>query len=165
MLIEDKYYITPDMIPKDLIDDWLNDSVSDNWPEFIARRLNAAIRFGLVASKKQFDDAVEQDCCTICRKALDEYKPIEKAEVVAKNVRLNYMERGTADVSYHESIMRAAIAAYWAIEDNTFMPVSIEEDGVVIWENRGDNAQFELWAIGFIAITAKLDGGISSRNE
>lgn len=75
------------------------------------------------------------------------------------------MERGTEDVSYHESVMRAAIAAYWAIEDNTFMPVSIEEDGVVIWANRGDYAQHELWAIGFIAITAKLDGGTSSRNE
>jgi len=165
MPVEDKYTITPDMIPKDFIDDWLNDSVSDNWPEFIARRLNAAIRFSLVASKMQFDDAVEQDYCTICGKALDEYKPIEKAEVVAKNVRLNYMERGTEDVSYHESVMSAAIAAYWAIEDNTFMPVSIEENGVVIWENRGDNAQFELWAIGFIAITAKFNGGISSRNE
>ena len=76
MLVEDKYIITPDMIPKDLIDDWLNDSVSDNWPEFIARRLNAAVKIGLVASKKQFNDAVEQDYCTICGKALDEYKPI-----------------------------------------------------------------------------------------
>jgi len=66
MPVEDKYTITPDMIPKDFIDDWLNDSVSDNWPEFIARRLNAAIRFSLVASKMQFDDAVEQDYCTIC---------------------------------------------------------------------------------------------------
>ncbi len=156
MLIEDKYTITPDMIPKDLIDDWLNDSVSDNWPEFIARRLNVAVKFGLVASKKQFDDAVEQDYCTICGKALDEYKPIEKTEVLAKNVRLNYMERGTEDVSYHESVMSAAKAAYWAIEDNIFMPVSIQEDGVVIWENRGEYPQLELWA---------LDGGISSRNE
>ena len=156
MPVEDKYTITHDMIPKDLVDDWLNDSVSDNWPEFIARRLNAAVKFGLVASKKQFDDAVEQDYCTICGKVLNDYKPIEKAEVVAKNVRLNYMERGTEDVSYHESVMCAAAAAYWAIEDNIFMPVSIEEDGVVIWANQSDCPQLELWA---------LDGGISSRNE
>jgi len=164
MLIEDKYSITPDMIPKDLIEDWLNDSVSDNWPEFIARRLNAAIKFGLAASKKQPDQLLTV-LGHYMSQELRQKLIIEKAEVVAKNVRLNYMERGTEDVSYHESVMRAAIAAYWAIEDNTFMPVSIEEDGVVIWENRGDYAQHELWAIGFIAITAKLDGGISSRNE
>ena len=156
MLRENKYTITPDMIPKDLIEDWLNDFVSHNWPEFIARRLNAAVRFRVVASKKQFDDAVEQDYCTICGEVLDEYKPIEKAEVVAKNVRLNYMERGTADVSYHESVMSAASAAYWAIEENLYMPVSIEEDGVVIWTSSGEFPGLELWA---------LDGGISNRNE
>jgi hypothetical protein len=66
------------------------------------------------------------------------------------------MERGTADVSYHESVMSAASAAYWAIEDNLYMPVSIEEDGVVIWTSSGEYPGLELWA---------LDGGISSRNE
>ena len=74
MLAKDKYSITPDMVTKDLIDDWLNDSVGDNWSEFIARRLNAAIKSRLVTSKMQFDDAVAQDYCTICGKILDEYK-------------------------------------------------------------------------------------------
>jgi hypothetical protein len=62
------------MVTKDLIDDWLNDSVCDNWSEFIARRLNAAIKSRLVTSKNQFDDAVAQDYCTICGKTLDGYK-------------------------------------------------------------------------------------------
>ena len=75
MSVEEKYIITPDMIPNDMIDDWLNDSVSDNWREFIARRLNAAIKSRLVTSKKQFDDAVDQDYCSICGKILDGYKP------------------------------------------------------------------------------------------
>ena len=139
MPVEDKYVITSDMITKDLIEDWLDDSVSYNWPEFIARRLNAAIKHGLVASKKQFDDAVEQDYCTICGKALDEYKPTEKKEVitkvVAKNVQLHYMVYGTKDMSYHESVEKAALVAYWATEDNTFMPISIEEDGLLVWGN------------------------------
>lgn len=145
MSAEGKYTITPDMITNDIIDDWLNDSVSDSWPEFIARRLNAARKFGLVASKKQFDDAVDQDYCTICGKILDGYEAqvVLKEPVAAKNVLLHFMERGTKDISYHESIMSAACAAYWAIEDNTFMPVSIEENGVVVWASDGEYPELE----------------------
>lgn len=61
-----KYNITRDMIPKDLVKDWLNDSVSGDWSEFIARRLNAAIKMGVVVPTAQFNDAVEQDYCTLC---------------------------------------------------------------------------------------------------
>jgi len=138
MSVEGKYTITPDMIPKDLIDDWLNDSVSDSWPEFIARRLNAARKFGLVASKKQFDDAVEQDYCTICGKILDGYEAqvVLEEPVATKKVVLNYMVYGTKKTMLHTSVEDAASYAYWAMEDNTSMPVSIEEDGVVVWASR-----------------------------
>ena len=138
MSVEGKYTITPDMIPKDLIDDWLNDSVSDSWPEFIARRLNAARKFGLVASKKQFDDAVDQDYCTICGKILDGYEAqvVLEEPVATKNVVLNYMVYGTKKTMLHTSVEDAASYAYWAMEDNTSMPVSIEEDGVVVWASR-----------------------------
>jgi hypothetical protein len=138
MPIENKYCITPDMIPKDIIDDWLSDSVGDNWPEFIARRLNAAVKFGLVKSRKQFDDAVDQDYCTICGKTLDGYEAqaVLEEPVAAKNVVLNYMVYGTKKTMRHESVEDAASYAYWAMEDNTSMPVSIEEDGVVVWASR-----------------------------
>ena len=138
MSAENKYTITSDMVIKDLIDDWLSDSVGDNWPEFIARRLNAAIRFGLVKSKKQFDGAVDQDYCTICGKILDGYKAqvVLEEPVAAKNVVLNYMVYGTKKTMLHTSVEDAASYAYWAMEDNTSMPVSIEEDGVVVWASR-----------------------------
>lgn len=137
MLIEDKYYITSDMVTKDLIDDWLNDSVGDNWPEFIARRLNAAVKFGLVKSRKQFDDAVDQDYCTICGKTLDGYEAqaVLEEPVAAKNVVLNYMVHGIKNTMRHASVEDAASYAYWAMEDNTSMPISIEEDGVLVWGN------------------------------
>ena len=137
MSAEGRYSITPDMITKDLIDDWLSDFVGDNWPEFIARRLNAAIRFGLVKSKKQFDDAVDQDYCTICGKILDGDKAqvVFEEPVTTKNVVLNYMVYGTKKTMHHESVEDAASYAYWAMEDNTSMPISIEEDGVLIWGN------------------------------
>ena len=145
MLIEDKYYITQDMITKDLIDDWLNDSVSDNWPEFIARRLNAAVKFGLVKSKKQFDDAVDQDYCTICGKILDGYEAqvVLEEPVAAKNVVLNYMAYGTKKTMHHASVEDAASCAYWAMVDNTSMPVSIEDDGAVVWALYGEYPELE----------------------
>lgn len=138
MSAEGRYSITPDMITKDLIDDWLSDFVGDNWPEFIARRLNAAIRFGLVKSKKQFDDAVDQDYCTICGKILDGYEAqvVLEEPVATKNVVLNYMVHGTKKTMFHTSVEDAASYAYWAMEDNTSMPVSIEEDGVVVLASR-----------------------------
>lgn len=71
-MIPDKYSVTPEMIPDSLVKDWLNDSVSNNWKEFIARRINAAIKANIVVHKNQFDDAVEQDYCTICGRILDE---------------------------------------------------------------------------------------------
>ena len=137
MSAEYKYTITPDMITKDMIDDWLSDSVGDNWPEFIARRLNAAIRFGLVKSKKQFDDAVDQDYCTIRGKILDGYEAqvVLEEPVATKKVVLNYMVYGTKKTMLHTSVEDAASYAYWAMEDNTSMPVSIEDDGVVVWGN------------------------------
>ena len=138
MSAEHKYNITPGMVTKDFIDDWLSDSVSDNWPEFIARRLNAAIRFGLVKSKKQFDYAVDQDYCTICGKILDGYEAqvVLEEPVATKNVVLNYMVHGTKKTMLHTSVEDAASFAYWAMEDNTSMPVSIEDDGVVVWASR-----------------------------
>lgn len=60
------YNVKPSDIPVELIEDWLNDSVADSWPDFIARRLNQAIELGLVVSKQRFDNAVNQNYCVTC---------------------------------------------------------------------------------------------------
>lgn len=41
--------IKPEDITHDLIIDWIKDGVSHSWPDFIARRLNAAIEAGIVS--------------------------------------------------------------------------------------------------------------------
>lgn len=61
-----RFTITAEDIPKQLIQDWQSDSISNNWAEFIARRLNAAIKLGLIVPKERYDAAVEQDYCTLC---------------------------------------------------------------------------------------------------
>ena len=73
MTTDNKYSITPDMINEGMVEyfsDWSDGC--DTWQEVISRGLNAAIRLGLVVAKKQFDDAVEQDYCTICGRILEQ---------------------------------------------------------------------------------------------
>lgn len=42
---------------------------------------------------------------------------------------------GAAHLEYHGTVKEAASAAYWAIEDNTFMPCEIEHESVIIWKS------------------------------
>ena len=42
---------------------------------------------------------------------------------------------GAAHLEYHETVKDAAGSAYWAIEDNTFMPCEIEHEGVIVWKS------------------------------
>jgi hypothetical protein len=56
--------IKPEDIPHDLIEDWIKDNVSRSWPEFIARRLNAAIEAGIVSPPChviRHDDGIVRD--------------------------------------------------------------------------------------------------------
>jgi hypothetical protein len=43
---------------------------------------------------------------------------------------------GADHTEQHRTVKEAADSAYWAIEDNTFMPFEIEAEGVIVWKNR-----------------------------
>lgn len=38
-------------------------------------------------------------------------------------------------ITYHETVAQAALAAYWAIARNDFMPCKIECEGKIVWKN------------------------------
>jgi len=37
---------------------------------------------------------------------------------------------------YHETVKDAYVSAYWGMEDNTFFPGTIEDEGKIVWMSR-----------------------------
>ena len=56
---------------------------------------------------------------------------------MSKNVKLTMTRFGGRVVFLHGSVKSAAIAACADVETNETAPVSIEENGVLIWKNTG----------------------------
>jgi hypothetical protein len=52
-------------------------------------------------------------------------------------VKLNVHRHGIPESFEFESVKEAASSAWWDIEENQAYPVSIEESGVIVWENKG----------------------------
>jgi hypothetical protein len=42
---------------------------------------------------------------------------------------------GAEHIEQHKTVKEAADSAYWAIEDNTFMPCEIEHEGEIVWKS------------------------------
>ena len=79
------------------------------------------------------------DCIKEAQKAcLDEIERInaqEEADKPKPPVILRGKMYGAAHLEYHETVKDAAGSAYWAIEDNTFMPCEIEHEGEIVWKS------------------------------
>ena len=70
-----------------------------------------------------------------CLDEIERVNAQEEADKPKPPVTLRGEMYKTEHITYHETVAQAALAAYWAIERNDFMPCKIECEGEIVWKN------------------------------
>lgn len=70
-----------------------------------------------------------------CLDEIERVNAQEKADKPKPPVILRGKMYGAAHLEYHDTVKEAADNAYWAIEQNTFMPCEIEHEGEIVWKS------------------------------
>lgn len=70
-----------------------------------------------------------------CLGEIERINTQEEADKPKPPVTLRGEMYKTEHITYHETVAQAALAAYWAIERNDFMPCKIECEGEIVWKN------------------------------
>ncbi len=77
------------------------------------------------------------DCIKEAKKACLEEIERANAQEEANKPIPSVILRGKIHYSdyteYHETVKDAAVSAYWGINDNTFFPDTIEDEGKIVW--------------------------------